>query len=821
MATYTLQEIASIISPNSGVKLHFPDRIIKDFVIDTRRISSANEALFFALAGKGRHGNSFIPAAYQAGIRAFVVDQNHAFETFDDADYLICENPLQELQNIAAQHRKKFNYPVIAITGSNGKTIVKEWLYQILNNTFNIIRSPKSYNSQIGVALSILEMKQEHQLAIIEAGIDQKNEMPRLEEIIKPNIGVFTHLGPAHESNFSSDLEKLNEKLHLFKSVNTLVFHNKYNLNNSLAGYAIPSIISIDSESGSTIQFIKQIIKNNSSEIHLLINNKIVVYEIPFSDPASLENSLSCIGVLLALGLDPINYLDRFKKLEPIEMRLEFKKAINQCELLCDLYNNDLNAVIIALQTADVQRRQNKKILILSDILQSSQNTELIYEKIAQLKRQFKIEKLIGIGKEISKSKNLFDENDAFYESTEAFLKSIELSAFKEHLIILKGARIFKFEKIQELLEDNIQETTLEINLSAISRNLKYFKSLINSETHIMAMVKAYSYGSGSFEIAHLLQNEGVKYLTVAYADEGISLRKKGINIPIMVMNPRVDVLTALLDYQLEPVIYNFRSLQEFIKIFEESGYTQAGIHIELDTGMHRLGFNENEIPELINELKHNKKIRIKSLFSHLTSSDMPEQDQYTLDQINRFIKLSQLIETEINYSFLKHILNTAGIIRFSQYQMDMVRLGIGLYGIDPDPQHSALLEEAMTLKTSISQIHHLKTGDAVSYGRRFVADKEMKIATIPIGYADGYRRDLGNGKAYVLIDGKKAPIVGAVCMDMCMVNLEGIDAKEGDEVILFGPQLSVQILADLLNTIPYEILTGIAHRVKRIYYYE
>jgi alanine racemase len=802
---------------------------IRNLLIDSRKIITAENSLFFAIKGERNDGHVFIADLYEKGIRSFVVSNLPADSSlYKEAAFIIVKDTLFALQVLCAYHRNTFDIPVIAITGSNGKTIVKEWLFQLLREDKNIVRSPKSFNSQVGVPLSVWQMTKENDLAIFEAGISKPNEMIQLQQIIQPTIGLITNIGQAHDENFENQKQKVTEKLKLFSHAEALIYCKDY--------------LSINEEVNNSKQFpelnlftwsrktradllIGRITKGNSdTEIQAVFKNDFIRIHIPFTDEASIENAIHCWAMMLYLGYENTLISDRMKFLSPVAMRLELKEGINNCSIINDSYNSDLGSLSIALDFLNQQKQHPKRTLILSDILQSGKNEENLYREVAEHIHKKGISRLIGIGEAISRQSHLFNIEKVFYNSTAEFLQNYNNSFFRDETILLKGARAFGFEAISKVIQQKAHETVLEINLNAIVHNLNYYRSRIRPDTKVMAMVKAFSYGSGSFEIANILQFHRVDYLAVAYADEGIELRKAGITLPVMVMNPEEQSYDSMIQYNLEPEIYSFRVLnmfEETLKRSERNLNKQIAIHLKLDTGMHRLGFEPDDVNELIVRIKNNKQLKIKSVFSHLVATDEAEHDDFTWQQIRKFTEMSERIQSHVDYPLLKHILNSAGISRFPDAQFDMVRLGIGLYGIGVNASEQAQLQNVSTLKTSISQIKNIPANETIGYSRKGVLKRDTKIATVPIGYADGLSRKLSNGKGKMIIKGKAAPIIGNVCMDMCMIDITDINANENDEVIVFGEAYPIAEVAKDVGTIPYEVLTNVSRRVKRVYYQE
>lgn len=825
---YTLEKIAAVI--NSTVSGNGSRAaVIRNLLIDSRKLSNAETSLFFAIKGERHNGHAYLKELYDRGVRNFVVSSLPAnTDLFPDVCFCQVNDTLVALQQLSAFHRQQFKIPVIGITGSNGKTIVKEWLYQLMREDKNIVRSPKSYNSQVGVPLSVWQLSDDNNLGIFEAGISQPNEMKLLQAIIQPTIGLITNIGHAHDENFENQKQKVDEKLKLFRHSEVLIYCKDYlpvhnEITNSKA-FADLKVFSWSRKMRADL-LIGRITKGTAdTEIQGVYKNDFIRIHIPFTDEASIENAIHCWATMLHLGYESQVIADRMSFLSPIAMRLELNEGINNCSIINDSYNSDLGSLAIALDFLNQQKQHVKKTLVLSDILQSGRSEETLYREVAELIHKKGVSRLIGIGENISGQQHLFHVEKSFYRSTDEFLKQYNTTLFRDETILLKGARAFGFEAISKIIQQKAHETVLEINLNAIVHNLNYYRSKIKADTKIMAMVKAFSYGSGSFEIANVLQFHRVDYLAVAYADEGIELRKAGITMPIMVMNPEEQSYDAMIQYHLEPEIYSFRVLNLFEETLKRTGHLQEksiSIHIKLDTGMHRLGFEASEINELIVRIKNNRQIVIKSVFSHLAASDEVEHDDFTWQQIKRFNEMSDAIKSHFNYPVMKHVLNSAGISRFPDAQFDMVRLGIGLYGIGAGAGEQSYLQNVSTLKTSISQIKNIPANETIGYSRKGVAKRDIQIATVPIGYADGLSRKLSGGKGKMMVKGKPAPIIGNVCMDMCMIDITDINASEEDEVIVFGEGYSIAEIAKDVGTIPYEILTNVSRRVKRIYYQE
>ena len=814
----TIQSIALLIGAERTGSV---DYNIDWLLTDSRSLGFPEETLFFALKTKRNDGHKYIDDLYKRGVRNFVVS-TVPDRVEKDANYLLVKQPLRALQKLAAVHRQQFKVPVIGITGSNGKTIVKEWAYQLISPDKIVTRSPRSYNSQIGVPLSVWLMNDHTEVGIFEAGISEMGEMEALQNIIRPNIGVLTNIGGAHQENFLSIEDKCMEKLTLFKDCDVII----YDADNELISSCIQKSllpareIAWSRKDNERALYIASIQKGeNSTTIQYRYLNMPNSFTIPFIDDASIENSLHSLAIALYLMIPPEKIAERMAHLEPIAMRLEVKEGKNNCVLINDSYNSDLASLDIALDF--MQRRSEeagrKRTLILSDLLETGSSNKLLYRQIAELAVSRGVHKIIGIGKEISAAASLFNIEKYFFHTTDDFLASELLPDFHNEVILIKGARQFHFEDISDRLELKVHETILEVNLNALVNNLNYYRSKIKPETKMVCMVKASAYGAGSYEVAKTLQDHRVDYLAVAVADEGSSLRKAGITSSIMIMNPELSAFKTMFDYKLEPEVYSFYLLEKLIKAAEKESVTNFPIHIKINTGMNRLGFEPEDIPQLIKRLKQQSAVIPRSVFSHLVGSDSTQFDEFTMQQISLFKEVSDQIQAEFTHKIIRHILNTAGIERYADYQFDMVRLGLGLYGVDPFTNH--ILNNVSTLKTTILQIHNVKKGDSVGYSRKERLERDSRIAAIPIGYADGLDRHLGNRNAYCLVNGRKAYYVGNICMDVAMIDVTDIDCKEGDRVIIFGDELPVTTLSTILGTIPYEILTSISDRVKRIYY--
>lgn len=816
----SIEEIASVI----GAKRigNHPAHI--DWILtDSRSLCFPEETLFFALKTKRNDGHKYIADLYERGVRNFVVGTlTTEPESYPDANFLVVGSPLKALQRLASRHREQFQVPVVGITGSNGKTIVKEWLYQILSPERIITRSPRSYNSQIGVPLSVWMMNEHTELGIFEAGISEMGEMEALKPIIQPTIGVLTNIGGAHQENFTSLQDKCMEKLQLFKDCDVIVYNGDNELISSCVSKSLFTAreIAWSTKDNERPLFIESIQKDDTgTTIKYRYLGFFKEYRIPFIDDASIENSLHCLAVALYLMVSPEDIAERMLHLEPIAMRLEVKEGKNGCILINDSYNSDFASLDIALDfmARRTEDKERKRTLILSDILETGQSGKLLYRQVAELVHSRGVNRIIGVGEEISASASRFEIEKNFFRSTSELIESGILSTLKNEVVLIKGARMFHFDQITDLLELKVHETILEINLNALTDNLNFYRNKLKPETKMVCMVKASAYGAGSFEIAKTLEDHRVDYLAVAVADEGADLRKAGIGSSIIIMNPEVTAFKTMFDYRLEPEVYSFHLLEELIKAAEREGATNCPIHIKIDTGMHRLGFDPADMPRLIERLKRQSAVIPRSVFSHLVGSDAERFDAFTRHQIETFEQAAAELQAGFNHKILRHICNTAGIQRYPGAQFDMVRLGIGLYGIDPFTNQ--MLHNVTTLKTTILQIHDVPADETVGYSRKGVLNRNSRIAALPIGYADGLNRHLGNGKGYCLVNGQKAPYVGNICMDVCMIDVTDIDCKEGDKAIIFGDELPVTVLSDILDTIPYEILTSVSERVKRVYY--
>ena len=801
-----------------------PDLFVTDIITDSRQLSFSEGKVFIAINGKNHDGHLFIDSLYQSGIRIFIVEKVPGFpERYSDAAIIKTINSIEALQKLASFKRKAFKSPVIAVTGSAGKTVVKEWLSDILGLTTSVIRSPKSYNSQIGVPLSVWKLDEKYKIGIFEAGISLPGEMDKLQKIIDPDIGVITNIGDAHSENFPDNRTKTVEKLKLFINCSLIIYCSDHKLIHQqiLNNEKLKSKRLIDwsmENSGAIIFVRKNSLPGGHSEIHLSFNGTTNDFEIPFSDRASVDNAITVAAVCLAMET-PSDIIRRgLGALESVAMRMEMKSGINNCQLIEDYYNSDPGSLGMAIEYLKSQNNR-KSTLILSDFVQSGRNEEELYREVAGLVKKTEIDKFIGIGKTLLRCSSFFDNSARFFYSTDEFVHSFNGGDFRNEMILLKGARIYEFEKIAKLLELQIHQTMLEINLDAISHNLNEFRRHLNNDTRIMAMVKAFAYGAGPAEIAAFLEYHRVSYLAVAYADEGVGLRNAGVNLPVMVMNPDPYASELMIKYNLEPEIYSFYSFEKFTKVASKHGLINYPVHIKIDTGMHRLGFMPEEISTLAKLINVTESIKIISVFSHLAASEDPGLDQFSHRQVEVFLGAVKQITEVIGYPILRHILNSSGITRFPQYQFEMVRPGIGLYGVG---HYDGLnLKTAGRFKTRISQVKKIKAGEPIGYGCADVSDNERIIAILPVGYADGLNRKLGNRNGSLYIKGHRAPVIGNICMDMCMADITGLNADTGDEAEIFGEYITIEEIANKCQTIPYEILTSIPGRVKRVFFRE
>ena len=797
---------------------------VKWLLTDSRSLGFPEETLFFALVTGRGNGHRYIADLYDRGVRHFVVSvcpNCEELQTMPEANFLVVDDTLIALQLLAEKHRTQYQIPVVGITGSNGKTVVKEWLSQLLGTDLRVARSPRSYNSQIGVPLSVWQMDEHTEIALIEAGISQRNEMKRLRSIIRPTIGILTNIGGAHQENFSSLQDKCMEKLDLFRDCEIIIYNGDDKEVCESVDRSLQSAreIAWSRHNAEKPLFISAVdTAERSTTISYSYLGMPGQYTIPFTDDASVENSIHCLAVCLYLRLFPEKISERMQHLEPVAMRLEVKEGKNGCTLINDSYNSDVASLDIALDfmARRPEREGRERVLILSDLLQTGQSSRSLYRKVSELVESRGVERIIGIGPELASSSSRFNIKKSFYTTTEEFLQSDEIQGLRRSLVLIKGSRSYGFERIAEQLTLKVHETTLEIDLGAMVDNLNYYRSMMAPTVKTVCMVKAFAYGAGFYEIAKTLQDHRVDYLAVAVADEGEQLRKAGITANILVMNPELSAFKTMFENNLEPEIYSFTLLDEMIRACEREGYMHYPVHIKIDTGMSRLGFRPDEMPRLIERLQGQTAVIPRSVFSHLAGSDSPEFDAFTHQQAARFVEAATALQTAFPHKILRHICNSAGIERFPEYHFDMVRLGLGLYGISPVGDR--LLHPISTLRSTILQIHDVPETETVGYSRRGKLVRPSRIASVPIGYADGLNRRLGNGQGYCIVNGKQAPYVGNICMDVCMIDVTDIPCHEGDSVEIFGPQLPVTQLAEWLGTIPYEVMTGISTRVRRVY---
>lgn len=816
MPRIKVSEIATI---TKGRLIGNPQTEIEHIIFDSRRNFDVSNSMFVAINGERHDGHFYINSLYKKGLRAFLVEKNINLDTFSDASFIVVENSVSALQRLVAYHRSSTEVPVVGITGSNGKTIVKEWLSQALSTKLSVTCSPKSYNSQIGVPLSVWLLNNNTEIGVFEAGISMPGEMKALEEVIQPTHGIITNIGEAHQQYFNSQQQKLHEKLQLFTNCQAIYYcmdHQQIDeAIRTLQGIEKKKVYSWSLHDAGAGLHIKSMVKEKSmSRILITFRHEDTALNIPFTDKASIENCLHVINFLLCNEFNFEEVQTIVEQLHPVAMRLEQVKGINNCTLINDAYNSDINALGIALDYLNQLATRNK-VLILSDFQQTSIDKEQLYMKVGKMLEQASVNRLIGIGKDLSAHAACFDTiKTEFFTSTSDFIESLVWRTFSEDHILIKGARGFHFERIVQLISEKNHTTQLEINLNHLNENLNYYRSLTSESTRIMVMVKALAYGSGGNEIAQMLQHEKVDYLGVAFTDEGVQLRQSGIHLPIMVMAPAPEDFSRIIEYDLEPEIFSLKILNAFISAAERAQVKSFPIHIKLDTGMHRLGFMPQEVDKLIEQLKRTGAVRLQALFSHLAASNDPGHDEFSYQQIALFSDLYASISKGIGYSPMRHILNSAGIERFPKAHFEMVRLGIGLHGISTTKK----LLPVSTLKTHIVQIKEVHAGETVGYSRRGKALSKKRIAIIPIGYADGLDRKLGNGRGYVCLGRNKAYFIGSICMDLSMIDITGLNCDEGDEVVIFGEEPSIVTVAEKIDTIPYEVLTNVSSRVKRVY---
>lgn len=836
-------EISTIVKSIESLVSNAELKIVR-LLTDSRSLTDAEGTIFFAIPTKRNNGVRFIGELYQKGVRNFVLSNETPDELkepilrLEGINCWLVKDVVLALQLLAGHRRKQFDIPVVGITGSNGKTIVKDWIVQLLSVDKKVVASPKSYNSQIGVPLSVWQMNEEHQMAVFEAGISQTAEMEYLKSVINPTIGIFTNIGQAHDENFLTRSQKVAEKLKLFTHCQVLIYctdHKEiHSVLSEIESFRGLNLFTWGLSKDNKVQLCDTIFNEFTTTLKVGYNGSQFDVQIPFLDRASVENAMQCITLMLYLGYAPAIITQRCKELVPVAMRLEMNEGVNNCLLINDGYSLDLNSLVIALDFVQHEPQHYRKTLVMSDFVQSGVAEEELYKQVATLIQQRGICRFIGIGEALQRNRAYFEGlrladdtliDTSFFVDTDDFIRHCPFSSFQNETILLKGARVFQFEHIAKLLQRKSHETIMEVNLDALVRNLNFYRSRIQPSTKLMAMVKASSYGAGKVEIANALQFNNVDYLTVAYSDEGVDLRCNGITLPIMVMNPEEASFDNIIKYNLEPDIYSFRVLRLFNETAMLFRHKEAKIpvHIEFDTGMHRLGFTGDDIPHLVELLKSDDCVLdVKSIFSHLACSEDPEMDEFTHQQIDKLRKWGNSLKEQLgNPSIMCHILNSSGITRFPEAQMDMVRLGIGLYGIAPEPDVQAQLTSVSRVKTRVSQVKSIPMNDSVGYNRKWIAQCDSRIAIIPIGYADGLSRRLGYGNGKVVINNQEAPIIGSICMDMCFIDVTDIQCAEGDEVVIFGDARLLKEMSDAAGTIPYEILTSVSPRVKRVYYKE
>ncbi len=788
--------------------------------IDSRAVGSPGDTLFFALKGKNHNGHDYVRELYGKGVRSFVISEDREeFSALTEAKFFRVEQVLDALQSYARAYREKMKAEVIAVTGSNGKTIVKEWLYQLLSDDYVVYRSPRSYNSQVGVPLSLCGIEESADIAVIEAGISRKGEMVRLENMIRPDLCIFTHLGDAHGENFSSLREKLEEKAILFRYCSTAVGREGQTMDYISATADKKARIVRWGESEQADVRTRVLSRSeNSWEVEVAYGKELFTLHLPFGDEASYENCINAVCVLLLKGVSSKRIAEKVSRLQPIAMRMEIKEGINRTILVNDYYNSDIVSFRTALAVQGMQDKSKSKTVILSDVLDTGTEPDTLYRGVAERLEEAGVTLFIGIGEELCKHREYFRMNARFYPDTENFLRQENRNSFRDQVILIKGARRFRFEYIAGFLQKQTHNTVLEVNMDAMVANLNYFRSLLPEHTKLAVMVKAFSYGSGAGEVASLLQYHGVNYLMVAFADEGIALRAEGITIPVAVMNPQPDSFDSMIEFNLEPEIYSPELLAAFDRALVRHGQEKYPVHIKLNTGMNRAGLDLGDITFLREFFAIKRRVEVTSLFSHLAGSDEERLDEFTRLQYRKFREMADEIQAFLPNRALLHILNSAGIERFPEYSCDMVRLGVGLHGISAV---GAVLEPVAVFKTYIESVREVKKGETVGYGRRGVAERDSRIAVVPVGYADGLNRRLGNGVGEMWVKGYRVPVIGTICMDTCMLDITDTPAETGEEVEIFGRHIPVTEVAQKLGTIPYEILTGVAYRVKRVYYKE
>ncbi len=816
---YTLNQIAEI---TRGTLVGNPNVEVSVLLTDSRSLRFPDKVMFIALRGASGDGHKYLQSLLNKKVGAFLTESlPENLEIPSGVGFVIVKNSLEALQTLATEHRKRFTCPVVGITGSNGKTIVKEWLNHCLQNDFEVTRSPRSYNSQIGVPLSVWELSEKTEIGIFEAGISQPHEMEKLAAIIKPTIGIFTNLGDAHQENFIDKEQKLKDKLLLFSDVHTLVTSSDNTLlwNAFTTLFANKTLVTWGTNPTDIIRVTSKNITENGTHVLLEYQGRQFRLTIPFPDSASFQNAMNVVAFLCLYGYDSDTISHRISQLQNIDMRLEMKAGRNNCTVINDSYNSDLVSLASSLEYLAAQNQTINKVVVVSDILQSGYSPEALYRKVADLVLFYSPKTFIGVGTQISGFRHLFGKNSLFFSTTEDLIAYFEKYPPQNSTLLLKGSRPFRFERIDRMLQERQHRTVMEVNLDAMVSNLRHFRARLNPGTKIIAMLKAFGYGSGSYELASILQHHRVDYLAVAFTDEAVHLRENGIRMPIMVMNPGVETFPELVEYNLEPEVFGFEFLLALDKYLAKNAVSDFPIHVKIDTGMNRSGFKSTDIENLCNALKMCRQVRVMSVFSHLAAADEPQFDDFTQRQIAEFHDITEYISAQIKYAFFRHILNSAGAERFTAYQFEAVRLGIGLYGISFTNDQS--IKQVATLRSRVMQVKEIEPGETVGYSRKGKVMRTSTIATIPIGYADGFRRMLGNGNGKMLVKGRLAPTIGNICMDMSMIDVTGLDVKEGDDVVIFGEGLPLGEVARDMGTIPYEVLTGISGRIRRVYFRE
>ena len=822
----TINEIRTLINP-SKCQVVSPHAQISELCFDSRQIKKPTETLFFAFKTDRNDGHRYIPDLLDKGVRHFVVTTlPDRWPELDDkqrqmllaSDLFVVKDTLAALQSIATAHRQRFQCPTIGITGSNGKTIVKEWLSNMLAEDRHVTASPDSYNSQIGVPLSIWQLNSQTEVAVFEAGISKPDEMERLADIIRPTIGILTNIGMAHARFFRDNRQKTIEKLKLFSSADTLVYHDDNEEVNILL--ELPEYHHLQMASWGSARAKYPVTERRVEGKCACITLAGHRYSIPFLDAASIENATHAIVTMLELGYDPDTIDQRVQKLSRVTMRTEILEGTRHSVIINDTYSLDINSLRAALDFLDTQVQMPKKAIILSDFEQVGKLKKEEYREINDLLHAHNITTLVAVGRNFCEHRSCFDiPTTLCFPDTSSLLLQLADMDFSYQSILVKGARVFHFEQIVNQLQHKTHLTILNVSLPALVHNLEYHRALLKPDTKIVAMVKAHSYGLGDVELINELVYRKIDYLAVAYTDEGLRLRKRHIQTPIIVLGAEAHSFDVMVEQNLEPEVFNFYYLSELEQVLKRRPKIQQfHIHIKLDTGMHRLGFDEQDLDKLIQIIKDNPQLKIASVFSHLAAAEDPNEDAYTLHQIHLFERMAEKICNAFDYPILRHILNSAGIVRFPQYQFDMARLGISLYGFSGIPEVQPHLQNVATLKTVITQVKRIAAGETIGYNRSYTLARDSQVAIIPIGYADGYPRELGNGRGTVLIQGQKVPIIGKICMDMCMLDVTGLAVHEGDEVIVYGEGNSAADMADAAGLISYELLTRLSQRVPRVY---